>query len=317
MINKIKKILSEYPFLVLDGGFATELEKKGYNLNDRLWSAKIIAEAPGAIKDVHLSYLNAGADCIITSSYQATVPGFMAAGYSRKDSIDLIGRSVTIANDAIRQFLDTAPDMVNRPEPFIAASAGCYGAYLADGSEYRGDYHLDIKGYKNFHRERADILVGAGARIIAFETFPCMEEAAAVAELMEEYRDILYWIVFTVKDAVSTSHGDNFADCVKLLQGRKNLLAAGVNCSAPQFISPILDSLDPELKKNFTVYPNSGEHYHIDCSCWDDDSTAGDWRKLSEEWYGKGAVLIGGCCRTGPADIAKIKSFRDELMNLK
>ncbi len=165
---------------------------------------------------------------------------------------------------------------------------------LADGSEYRGDYHLDPAGYKNFHRERVDILAGAGARIIAFETFPCMEEAAAVAELMDEYRDILYWIVFTVKDAVSTSHGDNFTDCVKFLHGRKNLIAAGVNCSAPQFISPILDSLELQLKKNFAVYPNSGEHYHTDCSCWEDDPTASDWRRLSEEWYGKGAVLMEG-----------------------
>jgi len=316
-MNTVEKILSEYPFIILDGGFATELEKKGFVLNGKLWSAKIIAGAPGAIRDVHLSYLNAGADCIITSSYQATIPGFTAAGYSRKDAIDLIGRSVTIANDAIRKFHESSPDMAKRPEPFIAASCGCYGAYLANGSEYRGDYHLDPEGYRNFHRERIDILAGAGAGIIAFETFPCMEEAAAVAELMDEYRDLLYWIVFTVKDAVSTSHGDNFNDCVRMLHGRKNLISAGINCSMPEFISPVLDSLDPALKKNFVVYPNSGEHYHTDCSCWKDDPSAADYRRLSEEWYGKGAVLIGGCCRTGPADIAKIKSFRDQLMILK
>lgn len=314
-MNTIEKILSEYPFIILDGGFATELEKKGFVLKDRLWSAKIIAEAPEAVKDVHLSYLNAGADCIITSSYQATVPGFIAAGYSRSEAIDLIGRSVAIASDAIREFYRTGPDMTKRPEPFIAASCGCYGAYLADGSEYRGDYHLDIAGYKNFHRERVDILVNAGARIIAFETFPCMEEAFAVAGLMEEYDDIMYWIVFTVKDAVSTSHGDSFIDCIRMLHGRKNLLAAGVNCSPPHFISPILESLDPGLKKNFAVYPNSGEHFYTDCSCWEDDPDAADWRLLSEEWYRKGASLIGGCCRTGPADIAKIKSFRDHLIN--
>ena len=313
-MNKIKKILSGYPFIILDGGFATELEKKGFNLNDRLWSAKIIADNPGAIKDVHLSYLNAGADCIITSSYQATIPGFLSAGYSQKDAVRLIGDSVRIASDAIKQFRDSACDMNCRPEPFIAASAGCYGAYLANGSEYRGDYHLDLNQYKSFHKERVDILAGAGADIIAFETFPSMEEAAAVAELMDEYSDLLYWIVFTVKDSVYTSHGDNFIECIRHLQGRKNLIAAGVNCSPPQFISPILDTLDNVLKKNFTVYPNSGEHYYTDCSCWEDDPTASDYRRLAEEWYSKGALLIGGCCRTGPSDIAKIKSFRDELI---
>ncbi|HNX23686.1 MAG TPA: homocysteine S-methyltransferase [Spirochaetota bacterium] len=313
-MNIVEKILSEYPFIILDGGFATELEKKGFNLKDRLWSAKLIADAPDAVRDVHLSYLNAGADCIITSSYQATVPGFISAGYTRKDAVKFLGDSVRIANDALRLFHESAPDMSNRPIPFIAASAGCYGAFLSDGSEYRGDYHLDPAGYKNFHRERLDILIDAGADIIAFETFPSLEEASAVAELMDEYSGVQYWIVFTVKDASTTSHGDNFRDCIKFLQGRKNLIAAGINCSPPEFITPVLDSLEIKLKKNFAVYPNSGEHYHTDCSCWEDDPSASDYRRLAEEWYRKGAVLIGGCCRTGPADIAKIKSFRDELM---
>jgi len=316
-MNIIEKILAEYPFIILDGGFATELEKKGFDLKDHLWSAKLIAEAPDAVRDVHLSYLNAGADCILTSSYQATVSGFLSAGYSKREAIHIIGDSVRIAKDAIRLFHESSPGMRNRPEPFLAASAGCYGAFLADGSEYRGDYHLEPAAYKNFHRERVDILADAGAEIIAFETFPSMEEAAAVAELMDEYNDIQYWIVFTVKDAFTTSHGDNFNDCIKLLHGRKNLIAAGINCSPPEFISPVLESLDSELKKNFAVYPNSGEHYHTDCSCWEDDPSASDYRRLAEDWYNKGAALIGGCCRTGPGDIMKIKNFRDELMCLK
>ncbi len=316
-MNTIEKILSEYPFIIIDGGFATELEKKDFDLKDRLWSAKIIAEAPDAVRDVHLSYLNAGADCIITSSYQATVPGFISAGYSRSEAIALIWKSVKIASDAVKIFHDSSPDMSKRPEPFIAASAGCYGSFLADGSEYRGDYHLDVNGYKNFHRERVDILADAGAEIIAFETFPCMEEAAAVAELMEEYSDLSYWIVFTIRDAFHTNHGDDFKECIRSLQGRKNLAASGVNCSPPELIIPVLDSLDAELKKRLVVYPNSGEHYHTDCSCWQDDPTASDYRKLSEEWYSRGARLIGGCCRTGPSDIAKIKSFRDVLIGKK
>jgi homocysteine S-methyltransferase len=207
--------------------------------------------------------------------------------------------------------------MSKRPEAFIAASAGCYGSFLADGSEYRGGYHLDVNTYKTFHRERVDILAEAGAGIIAFESFPCMEEAAAVAELMEEYNNLSYWIAFTIKDALSTSYGDNFEECVRLLHGRKNLIASGINCSPPEFVIPVLDSLDDEFKKRFVVYPNSGEHYYTDCSCWQDDSTASDYRMLSEEWYNRGARLIGGCCRTGPSDIAKIKIFRDELIEQK
>lgn len=170
-----------------------------------------------------------------------------------------------------------------------------------------------MRSTKKFHRERVDILAEAGAGIIAFETFPSMEEAAAVAEMMDIYSDIYYWIAFTVKDSVSTSHGDNLRNCIKFLHGRKNLIATGINCSPPDLISPALDIIEDEYKKNFIVYPNSGEHFYTDCSCWEDDPSAGDFYSLAAEWYGRGVKLIGGCCRTGPSDIAKIKSFRDTL----
>jgi homocysteine S-methyltransferase len=141
-----------------------------------------------------------------------------------------------------------------------------------------------------------------------------MEEAVAVAELMEEFSNLSYWIVFTMQNALLTSHGDNFEECIRFLSRIKNIAAYGINCSPPEFIIPALDSLGADLKKRFAVYPNSGEHYHTDCSCWQDDPTASDYRKLSEEWYSRGAKLIGGCCRTGPSDIAKIKIFRDALI---
>ncbi len=312
-MEKIEKILREYPFIVIDGGLATELERKGYNLNDRLWSAKIIAEDPEAIADVHLSYLLAGADCIITSSYQATVPGFMSAGYSRKEAVRLIEKSVFIARDALKKYNDFPEKNSNRPEPFFAASAGCYGAYLANGSEYRGDYHLDSNGYKSFHRERVEILAAAGADIIAFETFPSMEEAVSVAELMDEYSDLSYWIVFTIKDSISTVHGDSVGDCIKYLLGKSNLIAAGINCSPPEYVAPALEILGPSVKKKIIVYPNSGEHFYTDCSCWRDDPSASDFYQLAGEWFSRGAVFIGGCCRTGPSEVAKIRLYRDEL----
>lgn len=312
-MDRIDKILRDYPFIIIDGGLATELEKSGCNLNDRLWSAKILAENPDVIREVHLSYLKAGADCIITSSYQATIPGFMSAGFSKGESEMLIERSVIIAREALEIYKQSAAENCNRPEPFIAASAGCYGAYLANGSEYRGDYHLDAAGYREFHRGRVEILAHAGAEIIAFETFPSMEEAVAVADMMDQYSDLYYWIVFTVKDPLNTTHGDRLIECLKYLNGKRNLIAAGINCSPPELISPALESLDYESKKRFIAYPNSGEHFYTDCSCWRDDPSASDFYSLAGEWYRRGALFIGGCCRTGPSDISKIKMFRDEL----
>lgn len=311
--NCIEKTLEQYPFVVLDGGLATELEKKGFILKNRLWSAKILSESPHAIRDVHLSYLFAGADCITTSSYQATLPGFMAEGFTRTESRNLIISSIRLAKEAIDIYNESAIKEKSRPDPFVAASAGCYGAYLADGSEYRGDYHLSKKDYIEFHRERLEMLIEAGADLMAFETFPSCEEAAAVSELMDEYKDINYWIAFTIRDHVHTNHGDVLADCIRMLSGKKNISGAGINCSRPEFVAPAIELLERDI--NIIVYPNSGEHFYTDCSCWRDDHDTADYSMLAQEWFLKGVKIIGGCCRTGPDDIRKISEFRRTVIS--
>jgi len=312
-MNHIERILKEFPFAVIDGGLATELEKAGHNLKDRLWSAKILAENPAAILDVHRSYIEAGADCIITASYQATVKGFISAGYSKSDAVRLIRLSVQLANDAVQQVMESCPDD-NRPVPFVASSAGCYGAFLADGSEYSGNYKLSLSEYKDFHRARVDILAEAGSDFIAFETFPNIDEGLAVSELMMEYPDIHYWIVFTAADEKHISHGELFSDCVKELNGKRNLAGIGINCSRPEYISPLLGVVNSIAKQPLVVYPNSGERFDIGCTCWTDESSKADFSLLTEEWFSHGARVIGGCCRTGPEDIRKISLYRKRLM---
>ncbi len=312
-MNHIERILNEFPFIVLDGGLATELEKAGHNLKDRLWSAKILAEKPEAILNVHRSYLEAGADCIITSSYQATVKGFVSAGYSESEAVRLIKLSVKLAEDAVEQYIERFADTA-RPAPFVASSAGCYGAFLADGSEYSGNYKLSLKEYKDFHRERVDILAEAGSDFIAFETFPNVDEGVAVSELMQQYPDIHYWIVFTASDEKHISHGELFSDCVRELNGKRNLAGIGINCSRPEYISPLLGEVNSFAKQPLVVYPNSGERFDIGCTCWTDESSKADFALLTKEWYSLGARIIGGCCRTGPEDIRRISTYRTGLI---
>ena len=86
--------------LILDGGLATALEARGFDLNDPLWSARLLIEAPEAITEVHRAYLEAGADCIATVSYQASVQGFAARGLSTAEGEALLARSVDLAVEA-------------------------------------------------------------------------------------------------------------------------------------------------------------------------------------------------------------------------
>ena len=312
-MKRLNDILSEYPFIVLDGGLATELEKKGSVLNDHLWSAALLADNPAALKDVHLSYIESGADCIITSSYQATVKGFMKKGYSAKRSRDLIKLSVTIAREAVDIFLNNNL-CDGRPRPLIAGSAGCYGSFLADGSEYRGDYHLKFHEYAAFHRERVELLAEAGADIIAFETIPCAEEGRAIALLMKDYPELPYWLSFSVKDEVHISNGDNFADFVKGAPCSDNFIGCGINCSSPANVTGALKELHNSGMKNFVVYPNSGEVYNKTCNCWRETGDRSIFLDSVKEWYKLGAKIIGGCCRTGPEDIKFISDYRKSLI---
>src|SRR5215207_7607576 len=173
-MNPVSSILDRYPALVIDGALATELERRGCDLKDDLWSAKIRLEQPGAIKQVHLDYFKAGADCAITASYQATIEGFAKRGLNEREAIALIQKSVRLAIQARDEFWADPANRVGRSKPFIAASVVPYGAFLADGSEYRGNYGLTEKELMDFHRPRMQALVEAGADMLACETIPCL-----------------------------------------------------------------------------------------------------------------------------------------------
>ena len=106
--------------IVLDGGLATELEARGHDLSDRLWSARVLMTDPSAIEDVHLDYFRAGARVATTASYQATVPGFEAAGLDRAAALAAIGRSVELARRARDRFAEESG--VARSDLLVAVS---------------------------------------------------------------------------------------------------------------------------------------------------------------------------------------------------
>ncbi|OIJ21869.1 homocysteine S-methyltransferase [Anaerobacillus alkalidiazotrophicus] len=308
-MNPIEKILNDFPIIIIDGAMATELENYGCNLNDRLWSAKILMENPELIKQVHLDYFKAGADCAITASYQATVGGYMERGLTKEEAIGLIKKSVQIATKARDEFWTGVDNQSNRPKPLVAASVGPYGAFLADGSEYRGDYLLNEDELVTFHRERIRILVEAGADILACETIPCLLEAKAITKVLKEFPGVYAWISFSAKDEFHTSNGDTIADCAKWLDGQEQVAAIGINCSSPIVISSLIKEIKGQTSKPIIVYPNSGDEYDATSKSWSETSSTKQFTSSTQRWYEAGAKLIGGCCRTRPEDIEAITAW--------
>lgn len=307
----IAEILKKYPFIVLDGAFSTELEKQGFAINDELWSAIALYKNPELVEDVHLSYYEAGADIVTSASYQATVDGFEKKGFSKEEAASLIQSSIALVQDARDEYLSSHEEE-NRPAPLTAASVGPYGAYLADGSEYRGDYGKTREELADFHRERIHILAEAGPDVFACETIPRLVEALAETDVLSEIPGAEAWISFSCKDGLHTCGGDLISDCAKALKDIKEVAAIGINCTAPQYVESLIKEIVKVTDKPVVVYPNSGEDYDAGSKSW--EGSAAKYEDYVKIWYEAGARLIGGCCRTGPEDIRKVAAFRKSLI---
>ncbi|MFC7320787.1 homocysteine S-methyltransferase [Halobacillus campisalis] len=312
-MNPIDNILKEQTLVVLDGALASELEAIGCDLNDDLWSAKIMLEQPESIKQLHLKYFKAGADVAITASYQASVEGFMNRGLTERESIELIKKSVYLAAEARDEFWEEDGNRLNRSKPLVAASVGPYGAFLADGSEYSGNYTINEEALKDFHRPRMKALVEAGADVIACETLPSFSEAKVLVSLLEEFPQVYAWMSFSAKDHFHISEGHNMADCAKWLDSCSQIAAIGVNCTKPQYISSLVQQISENTSKPILIYPNSGEEYVAQTNSWKGEADDLSIGAYTEKWFETGARLIGGCCRTTPNDIQIMAGYKHRM----
>jgi homocysteine S-methyltransferase len=304
-----------HPFLnrsgvvILDGALATELERRGADLRDPLWSARLLLEAPEQIVQVHRDYFEAGADVATTASYQASMPGLQRRGLSESQAADVLRLSVRLAQEAREQFWESWP-AADRLRPLVAASIGCYGAFLHDGSEYRGDYGLSVRQLIDWHEPRMEILAATQADLLACETIPCLAEAEALVRLLEVTPNVPAWISFSCRDAQHLCHGELLADAVAAVAPCPNVLAVGVNCTAPRFVRELLGAAAAITDKPLVAYPNSGEAWNAQEQTWNARADTLDWSEAAASWYRVGARLIGGCCRTTPATIRELRGTR-------
>jgi len=306
MKNPIQPFLDFQDALILDGGLATELEARGCDLSDDLWSARLLLDNPDIIRQVHLDYYWAGADCGISASYQATIPALMARGLSETQAVDLIRLSVRLVMEARDQFWADPANRARRLRPIVAASVGPYGAALADGSEYTGNYGLNEDELVAWHRRRWRILTGSGADILACETIPSHSEARALARLAAETPEMPLWMSFSCRDGRSLNDGTPIAQAAAFLDSVEQVVAVGVNCTPPRFIPSLIRELRAATTRSIVVYPNSGETYDPARKIWLGQSVPAEFGTFSREWRKEGAALIGGCCRTTPAHIRQI-----------
>lgn len=290
--------------IVLDGGLATELEAQGYNIGTRLWSAEVLRSNPSAIVDAHLAFLEAGAEIIISASYQASRLGFMSVGLSAQQADDLIVKSVELACAARKQFLEAHPE--SGLTPIVAASIGPYGAAMHDGSEYTGDYKVDEDNLREFHEGRLRLLDKGGADVLACETIPNKLEAKVLHDLLIDV-ELPAWVSFSCRDEQCVSDGTPLREVSRIFRDHPRVLALGVNCTTPHLITSLIGEIRQAAPgKEIVVYPNSGETYEVADNSWHGSVSPVECANESQTWLSAGAKFIGGCCRVGPEHITAI-----------
>ena len=304
---------------VLDGGLATELERAGCNLASPLWSGEVLRTQPEKVLAVHRSYLEAGADCLLTASYQLSAIGFREIGRTapaaEQAAHKAIHQSVALAEQARREYAQAEVTAGRKPRRiWIAGSLGAYGAALHNGAEFHGRYNVGHAELVAFHAERIDAMRETNADFLAFETIPSVAEAAAILEAVSPYPDLAAYISFTCTDDAHTGHGEPIEECAGLLHRVPNIIAIGINCTAPRHILPLIrrihavtaKSSGRRMTQRIAVYPNSGETWVAETRGWTGNSDPEGFGAMATAWREAGADWIGGCCRTGPQHIRAI-----------
>ena len=296
---------------VLDGGLASELESLGADISGPLWSAHVLEDAPEKVTAVHRAYLEAGADCIETASYQVSRMGYAEAGLDAERADEALLKSVELARKAAAAF----PKL----RIVVAASLGAYGAALHNGAEYHGNYDCSFAELETFHRERIAVLARARGMtrpdVLAFETLPSLEEARAIGEALREWPELAAWFSFTCRDEQHVAHGEMLRECAAAIDEMPQAVAIGVNCVHPRLVTGLIAELKAATEKAIVVYPNSGEGWDAQSRRWTGQSDPKGYGLMAAEWFEAGARIVGGCCRTRPAHIREVAG--DAAMQLR
>jgi homocysteine S-methyltransferase len=290
---------------VLDGGMASELEFLGADISGPLWSAHVLEDSPDKVVAVHRAYLEAGADILLTASYQVSRKGYGEFGLAAGRADAALLRSVELAMQARAEFPER--------KILVAASLGPYGAALHNGAEYHGNYDCTFAELVQFHQDRIAVLAASGADLLAFETLASIEEARAIGEALGPWSNLAAWFCFNCPETralqLQVAHGELLRDCATLAASFPQTVAIGINCTQPRRLASLIPELRAASEKPIVLYPNSGEGWDAESRCWVDApgmSSSEAFASQSAGWFAAGAQIVGGCCRTRPAHIRAI-----------
>ena len=277
--------------VVLDGGLATRLEARGHDLSDDLWSARLLLDDPDEIVGRARGLLRGrgpGRD-------HGVVPGLVRGARRARGGP---GRDQGAA--APQRRAGAAGRRRGSPGRWVAASVGPYGATLADGEEYTGDYGLTVDELRAWHRPRLAALVEAEPDVLAWRrsrAWPrwrrCWRRSPGTGARC--------WLSLTA-DGDRTRRGEPLREAFAMARDVPEIVAVGVNCcTAATADVAVATAAGARASRSWSI-PTAARAGTARPATWRGQSTFHPERVTA--WVDAGARLVGGCCRVGPDEIA-------------
>lgn len=274
--------------LFLDGATGTELNRRGIDTGLPLWSANALTHDSGlnALRQVHLDYLDAGADILTTNTFRTHRRALAGKGY---DARELTRRAVATAREALAAFGKPA-----QVAGSVAPLEDCYRPDLVPpDDECRAE-----------HSERIQHLVDAGVDLLLIETMTSIREAVIAARLATA-TGLPAWVSFVCDGEGRILSGESVSMAAERLMPL-GVKALGVNCGPAHTLARPLSALRAVCGRDFPLiaYGNIGHADEKDGWINTDAMDPERYLQYAQTWP---AQIVGGCCGTTPEHIRKLR----------
>ena len=279
-------------FVLLDGGFGTELIKKGKTADED--SALSVFLRPDDVKAIHFSYVEAGSDIIMADTFSA-------------NRYKLEGKGYTV-EEAIKTALKLAKEATNGTDTLVGLDVSTLGKILEPVGELTYE-----EAYDSF-KEIVTFGEKYGADIICLETFTDLREARLALLAAKENTNLPVTASLSFDENGTTMNG-NTPGAVALALCALGVDAVGVNCAlGPDKLERIVEELLEYSTVPVIVKPNAGLP---DPETNEYSETSESFSLIMKEYYKKGVKFLGGCCGTTPEFIKALKATLENTVKEK
>ncbi len=291
--------------ILLDGATGTELQSRGVPMSSAAWSGLAVATHPDVVRQVHLDYIQAGAEIIITNTFASGRHMLREAG--EESRTEEINRQAALL---ARQAREEAAEASSGEENWALAPDGVWvaGSISAMAAGKGGAKRPPLHEMRTIFAEQAELLADAGVDFLILEMMRDIDYSCAALEAASA-TGLPVWVGFS---CVRTEAGNlimspTITEEINLEAGVAAVMAEGGELAAVMHsdvnvTGAALAAIQAVWDGPTGAYPES-DFFTMPSWHFVDISPPDAFAEQAMAWVGQGAQLVGGCCGFGPGHI--------------